>query len=181
LKFTEKKISGVSEYEGAVFGVRRDTVELSNGRRAFREVVEHSGGVVIIPLTHDGGVIMVRQYRYPVAKELIEAPAGKLEPGEGHLECARRELSEETGASARRLVYLGGIYPSPGFCEEVLHIYLAAELEMGDSHPDADELLEVLTVPLDRAVEMIMSGEIADAKTAVGVFKAREYLRSGGR
>jgi ADP-ribose pyrophosphatase len=169
--FTEKRISGKTQFSGRVFSVKLDTVELHTGKRVEREVVEHSGGVVILPMTANGKVIMVRQFRYPFSKTLLELPAGKIEPGEHHRAAARRELSEETGYAARRLLYMGEIYPSPGFCNEVLHMYAALGLRRGQARPDEDEYLRVVPVPIGKLTQMVASNVIRDAKTFVGVTK----------
>ncbi|MDR1217910.1 MAG: NUDIX hydrolase [Oscillospiraceae bacterium] len=172
MDYTERRVSGESVFTGGVFSARRDVAELHNGKLVTREVVEHSGGVVVVPVTDGRGVVMVRQYRYAVKEELLELPAGRLEPGEGHPEAARRELSEETGCEADGLRYLGAIYPSPGFCEETLHVYLATGLRSGETHPDEDEFLTVETVPLREIRNMIAKNQIKDAKTIAGIYMA---------
>ena len=143
MEFYEKTIESESVYEGIIVNVRRDIAGLQNGKQVAREVVEHPGGVGIVPVTKDNKVLMVRQYRYPMGEELLEIPAGKLDAGEDPLECAVRELSEETGCTAGRYVNLGASYPSPGFCKEILYIYLALDLQPGDMHLDENELLRV--------------------------------------
>jgi ADP-ribose pyrophosphatase len=176
MKFTEKQLTTKTVYEGRIVSVRTDTAELVNGSVVYREVVEHPGGVAIVPVNERGEVYMVRQYRYPVSEELLEIPAGKLEPGEDPYECAVRELCEETGCMAGSVVPLGPFYPSPGFSKEVLHIYLATQLVPGEMKLDEDELLDVETVPLDVLTERILSGEIKDAKTIIGILKAKNCL-----
>ena len=141
-----------------------------------REVVEHPGGVAIIPVEEDGTVWCVRQFRYPIGREMLELPAGKLERGEDPFECAVRELSEETGLTADKYVNLGSFCTSPGFCTEVLHIYLALGLHRGDMHLDPGEFLNVEKYKLDELVRMVMACEIDDAKTIIGVLKAHKYL-----
>lgn len=157
--------------------VTLDRAELCDGSIVKREVVHHPGGVTILPVHEDGSCCMVRQYRYPVGRMMLEAPAGKLEYGEDHRRCAVRELSEETGLTADELVYLGGMYTSPGFSTEMLHIYLALGLHAGESHPDAGEFLNVETYSMDELIRMIMEGELQDAKTVAAVLKAERYLR----
>ena len=179
--FFEKQIEAETVYEGIVVNVRRDVAELQNGATACREVVEHPGGVGIVPLTDDGKVLMVRQYRYPMEEELLEIPAGKLGVGEDPLECAARELSEETGCAAGRLVDLGAMYPSPGFCRETLYVYLALDLRYGEMHLDENELLSVEAVGIDELVGMIMRNELPDAKSIIGIMKTRKYLDALGR
>jgi ADP-ribose pyrophosphatase len=176
MEFFEKQVSSERVFSGRVINVRCDMVELVNGRHVSREVVEHPGGVAIVPLAENGDVLMVRQYRYCVSDALLEIPAGKLEAGEDPFECAVRELSEETGCRAGRIVPLGAMYTSPGFSRETLYIYLATQLEEGENHPDEDEFLSVVRVPFEEVVDKIMSGEIKDGKTIVGILKAKVFL-----
>lgn len=176
----EKKIDGKTLYEGVIVNVRLDRAELVNGDVVRREVVEHPGGVTVIPVEEDGTVWCVRQFRYPFQREMLEVPAGKLEIGEKPLPAAVRELSEETGLKAGRMIYLGACCTSPGFSTEVLHIYLALELKHGDAHPDEDEFLNVEKHSLETLTEMVMSGEIDDAKTIIAVLKARRFLEAEG-
>lgn len=178
MKFTEKTISSKVVYTGRIITVKEDTVELINGKEVYREVVDHPGGVTIIPVDSSGDVIAVRQFRYPFMQETLEVPAGKLEYGEDPYECAIRELSEETGACAGRLINLGCIYTSPGFSREILHIFLALDLSFGCAHPDENELLNVERVPFSKMLDMVMNDEIRDAKTVVAVLKAARYLRT---
>lgn len=176
----EKKIDGKTLYEGVIVNVRLDRAELVNGDVVRREVVEHPGGVTVIPVEEDGTVWCVRQFRYPFQREMLEVPAGKLEIGEKPLPAAVRELSEETGLEAGRMIYLGACCTSPGFSTEVLHIYLALELKHGDAHPDEGEFLNVEKHSLETLTEMVMSGEIDDAKTIIAVLKARRFLEAEG-
>ena len=176
----EKKIDGKTLYEGVIVNVRLDRAELVNGDVVRREVVEHPGGVTVIPVEEDGTVWCVRQFRYPFQREMLEVPAGKLEIGEKPLPAAVRELSEETGLEAGRMIYLGACCTSPGFSTEVLHIYLALELKHGDAHPDEDEFLNVEKHSLETLTEMVMSGEIDDAKTIIAVLKTRRFLEAEG-
>jgi len=178
--FYEKQVESSTLYEGLIVNVRRDIAELHNGARVPREVVEHPGGVGIVPLTPDNKVLMVRQYRYPMEETLVEIPAGKLETGEDPLVCAARELSEETGCTAGKIVDLGVIYPSPGFCKESLYIYLALELQQGEPHLDDNEFLSVEPYGFDELTDMIMKNELQDAKSIIGVLKAKLYLENGG-
>jgi len=178
MKFYEKQIETKTVYQGLIVDIRRDIAELQNGSRAPREVVVHPGGVGIVPVTSDNKVLMVRQYRYPMEEELLEIPAGKLDDGEDPMECAVRELSEETGCIAGRYVDLGVSYPSPGFCKEKLFIYLALDLEHGEMHLDENELLCVEPIAIDELIEMIMANKIPDSKTIIGILKAKMYLDS---
>lgn len=176
MEYIERPVGSVEKYKGIIVRVRLDDAELYTGKVVKREVVEHPGGVTILPVDEEGNCTMVRQFRYPFGRMMLEAPAGKLEYGEDHRECAVRELSEETGFTADELVYLGGCCTSPGFSTEVLHIYLALGLHAGESHPDQDEFLNVEKIPLSELSRMVMAGEIDDAKTIVAVLKAEKYL-----
>lgn len=179
MKYQEKKLSGKMVYEGKILKVRVDEVSLVNGRTAVREVMMHPGGVAVVPLLPDGGVICVRQFRYPMGQDVLEVPAGKLDRGEEPLAGAKRELEEETGYTAKEYVYLGEFYPSPGFCDEVLHIYLATGLEKGQAHPDEDEFLDVEKISLEELAGMIGRNELPDGKTVAAVLKAKMYLEGG--
>ena len=176
MEYLERPVGSVEKYKGIIVRVRLDDAELYTGKVVKREVVEHPGGVTILPVDEEGNCYMVRQFRYPFGRMMLEAPAGKLEYGEDHRECAVRELSEETGFTADELVYLGGCCTSPGFSTEVLHIYLALGLHAGECHPDQDEFLSVEKIPLSELSRMVMDGEIDDAKTIVAVLKAEKYL-----
>ena len=172
----EKTVESQVLYQGKIVTLRRDVALLENGKTALREVVEHPGGVCVLPLEADGTVYTVKQFRYPFSRVIEELPAGKLDGPEAHREGAIRELSEEVGLEAGELIYLGGILTSPGFCTEVLHIYLARDLRHGAQHLDEDEFLSVERTTLDDLTERVMSGEIEDAKTALAVLKVKEFL-----
>lgn len=176
MNFYEKQLDTKTVYEGIIVNIKRDIAELSNGCRVDREVVEHPGGVGIVPVTKDNKVLMVRQYRYPMEEELLEIPAGKLGEGEDPFECAVRELSEETGCTAGRYIDLGASYPSPGFCKEILYVYLALDLQSGEMHLDENELLSVETIAIDELIEKIMANELPDGKSIIGILKAKRYL-----
>lgn len=178
MTFFEKRISGEQKYKGIIVNVYLDKAELCDGKVANREVVEHPGGVTILPVDKDGECYMVRQFRYPVGHMMLEAPAGKLEYGEDHRRCAERELSEETGFTADELIYLGSQYTSPGFSTEKLHFYLALGLHPGQSHTDEGEFLNVEQHNIDELVELVMNGKIEDAKTGIIVLMAERYLKS---
>ena len=178
MNLTETPVSSETIFQGNIIRVTLDQARLPDGKLASREVVYHPGGVAVLPLDEDGRVTLVRQYRYPFGRVLLELPAGKLDHGaaEDHLLGAKRELSEETGLEAGELTYLGHIYASPGFCDEALHMYLARDLTRARQHLDEDEFLDVVTMPFDTLVEQVMSGEITDAKTVATVLKVKTLL-----
>lgn len=168
----EKTVSQDVRFRGHVINLRVDDILLPNDNPATREVVEHPGGVCVAALTDERELLFVRQFRYPYGEVLLELPAGKLDRGgEDPLEAGKRELREETGAVANRYRSLGKLYPSPGYCDEIIHLYLAEDLLFGESDPDEDEFLECERIPLDRAVEMVLQNEITDAKTQVAILK----------
>jgi len=165
----ERTLNSRLVYEGRLIRLRVDEVALPNGRRTVREVVEARGAVGIVALDDEGCVILVRQYRRPAERELWEIPAGTLEPGEDPAACARRELAEETGFTAEEVVLLAGLYMSPGFCNEWMHLFLARGLSEGPQAQADDESIRVARVPLAEALAMIRSGDICDAKTVAGL------------
>lgn len=175
MKLEEKTIGSEKIYDGKIIHVRRDTVQLPDGRRSMREVVDHSGGVCVAALTEDDQLLFVRQFRYPYGEVVVELPAGKIEPGEDPLECGKRELYEETGATAKHFESLGTLYPSPGYCSEIIHIIGAIGLEFGENHLDDGEFLESFRLPLKKAVSLVMSGDIVDAKTQIAILKLALY------
>ena len=176
MDYTEKKIKTINGYKGVIVNVELDRITLPDGKEAFREVVHHPGGVSVLAIDDDKNVICVRQYRYCFGEHLLEIPAGKLEYGEDPYDCAVRELSEETGITAGKVQSLGEIYPSPGFCKEVLHLYLATELSYGDAHLDPGEFLDVVKVPFDELLAKVMSGEIRDGKKVAAVLNTKLIL-----
>lgn len=176
MDYIERPVDSALKYKGIIVNVRLDDAELHTGKVVKREVVEHPGGVTILPVDAVGNCYMVRQFRYPFGRMMLEAPAGKLEYGEDPRDCAVRELSEETGFTADELVYMGAYCTSPGFSTEVLHIYLALGLHTGDSHLDPDEYLNVEKHSLRELSQMVMDGKIDDGKTIVAVLKAEKYL-----
>ena len=176
MDLTEKQISYEYKFQGRIVNMRVDDALLPNGTVAKREVVEHNGGVCVAPLDDDYNLYFVKQFRYPYMEVVTELPAGKLEKGEDPFEAGKRELKEETGAVANKYISLGRLYPTPGYCGEIIHMYLATELEFGEQNPDEDEFLEVYKISLEKAVEMVMNGEIKDSKTQIMILKADKYL-----
>ena len=161
---------------GRILDMRLDHVKVYNGSTAARELVRHLGAVCIVPVTDDGQIVLERQYRYPIDRVLTELPAGKLDyPGEDPLEAAKRELREETGFRAKEWVFLGDFYPAAAYSDEHIRMYLARGLIKGDLDPD--ENINVFTLPLDKAADAVMHGEIPDAKTQLAVLKTAEYLK----
>lgn len=171
MNLIEKPVSQDYKYKGKIVNLRVDEALLPNGRTALREVVEHPGGVCVAALTDKEELLFVRQFRYPYQEVVRELPAGKLERGEDPLAAGLRELQEETGATAARVSSLGRLYPSPGYCGEVIHLFFAEGLTFGATHPDEDEFLEPERVPLTEAVRAVLAGELPDAKTQVAVLK----------
>ena len=167
----EEPLEQTYKFKGRIINLRVDQARLPNGRTASREVVEHPGGVCIAALTEQNELLFVRQFRYPYGEVLLELPAGKLDVGEDPLEAGKRELKEETGAAARDYTDLGKLYPSPGYCGEVIHMYMATGLSYGEMNPDEDEFLEVEKIPLKKAAQMVLDNEIRDAKTQAAVLK----------
>ncbi len=177
--FEEKTVSTKTVFNGKIVDVQIDMVALPNGELAQRDIVRHPGGVGIVAITDDNKIIMVKQFRKPIDKAIYEIPAGKLDENEDTEVCGKRELKEETGATAQSFEYLGFMYPSPGFTDEVTHMYLATGLTFGEDNPDEDEFLDVEYFTIDQVLNMIMNNEINDAKTVIGVFKAMERLKGG--
>lgn len=171
MNLIEKPLSQDYKYKGKIVNMRVDEALLPNGQTALREVIEHPGGVCVAALTDERELLFVRQFRYPYQEVVCELPAGKLERGEDPLLAGQRELREETGATAERYTSLGTLYPTPGYCEEIIHLYLAQGLTFGEQDPDDDEFLEAERIPLDEAVRLVMEGALPDAKTQVLVLK----------
>ncbi len=175
---TETCVSSEEIFNGVVVHLYRDKVKLANGEESVREVLRDCRAVCVIPIDNDGNVTVVKQYRYAHAKVLTEIPAGKLDAGEDFLTAAKRELFEETGITAGKYTFLGEIYTTPAFVDEVIYMYLATDLsESGEQHLDRDEFLNVEKIPLDTLVDMVMNGEIKDAKTQAAVLKTAILLK----
>lgn len=180
MKLTEKKRSETQHFQGRIIRVHEDEVLLENGKTATREVVEHPGGVAVVAVTAQDEVLLVRQYRYPYGEALLEIPAGKLEPGEDPFEAAVREQREETGTTGTQYHFLGKLYPSPGYCSEVIRIWACRVDTQGALSLDDDEFLELVKIPIEQAVSMVINDELPDAKTQTGILKA-DLLRKQGK
>ncbi len=175
----ETKVSSEDIFDGHLLHVRRDTVRLPNGRTAIREWITHPGASAVIPLLPDGRIILVRQYRYPMQQITLEIPAGKLDvEGEEPLACAKRELKEETGYTARQYEKLTMIATTVGFSNECIHIYAAKDLTPGEQCPDEDEFINLVKVPMEAACEMIQDGRIMDAKSITAILMLRQQLNN---
>lgn len=163
-------------YQGVVFEVDRDWLREENGMEIVRDVVRHAGGAGGLPVFDDGRVALIRQYRHPARRDLLEIPAGKLEKGEAPELCAAREIEEEIGFRPGRMEKLAEFYSTPGFCEEKLHVYLATELTATAQNTDHDEVVEIVYLPLAEAVAMAERGEIEDSKTLIALLVAQKLL-----
>lgn len=178
LSETTKQVHEV--FTGRIIHVHVDDVELENGKMAKREVVSHPGGVSVAVLTEKNELIFVRQFRYPYGEVLLELPAGKLEPGEDPFEAMKREQREETGTTGKNYVFLGNIYPTPGYCGEIIRLWACRlESSLGNLDLDEDEFLDIQRIPLDKAVEMVCNNEIPDSKTQIGILKTARLVTNG--
>jgi ADP-ribose pyrophosphatase len=176
----EKSVSSTPIFDGKVLHVRLDEITLPNGVRSTREYCHHNGAVCVLPLTDEGEVICVRQYRYPFHEDLLEIPAGKLDsPEEDPNDAVRRELREETGAVAKKMIYLGKYYPSPAILDECIYMYLATGLEFGETEFDDDEFIESVRVPLSKLVDLTLEGKIRDGKTQICALRAQMMIDKG--
>jgi len=171
-KLTEERISGEVVYTGKFFQVHRDLVRLPDGTQAVRDYLKHPGAVAIVAITAQGEVLLERQHRYPVGRDFVEIPAGKLDPGESHIETAKRELLEETGYTAAQWTRLGLIHNAIGYSDESIELWLATGLATGAAQLDPGEFLEVFALPFEETLAMATDGRISDVKTIVGLFWA---------
>jgi ADP-ribose pyrophosphatase len=178
-KFEEKTLSSQTIYEGKIISLRLEEVELPDGNRAKRELVQHPGAVALIPISNEGKIILVKQYRKSLNRTLIEIPAGRIEVGEDPKITALRELEEETGYGAREVTYIQSFATSPGFADEIIHLYLAENLYEIENPAagDEDEFIELLEATIDEAEQMVAAGDIYDAKTAFAVIYAKHQLK----
>ena len=172
----EHPLNSTKVYSGKLLHVHRDEVRLPDGKTSVREYIRHPGAVVILPLTQTGELILERQHRYPLGRDFIEVPAGKIDPGEQTLACAQRELLEETGYKAQDWRYVTTVYPCIGFADERLVYYLAQDLAFEGHQRDEDEFLEIFSLPIDQALTMVQSGEICESKTIIGLFWLEKIL-----
>lgn len=171
MKLYEKTLETKEIFNGHIIRVTVDKVELENGSISNREVVKHPGGVCVAALTENDELLFVKQFRYPYKEILLELPAGKLEKGQNPLENGKRELLEETGAVGREYITLGKLYPSPGYCGEIIHMYFCKVDHYEQQNLDEGEFLNIEKIPLSRAVEMVLNNEIPDSKTQTAILK----------
>lgn len=180
MNLEEKTIKRNDIFDGKIISVHVDDVILPDGSVSFREIVDHQsgGGVCVAALTDNEELVMVRQFRYPYGKELLEVPAGKLEKGEQPAETGARELFEETGCKAQKLIFLGEIYPTVAYCSETIYAYAATGLSFtGEQHLDSTEFLNAVRIPFEKAVQMVENGEIKDSKTQIAILKLARLLK----
>lgn len=175
MNLSEKLKSQKLIYKGKVFSVTEEIVYLPDGNEAEREVVKHNGGVCVIPVNGEY-VYLVKQYRRGVDSICLEFPAGKLESGESHYDAGLRELKEEIGAVATKYKYIGQVYPTPAYCSEIIHMYIADGLTIGEQNPDDDEFLSVEKMKITDLYKMAKDGLLCDAKTIIGTYKLMEYI-----
>ena len=166
-----------THYQGKLFSFVSEDVTLPNGTRAEMAVVRHPGSTAVVPLLDNDTVVMERQYRHALRDYLLEIPAGTMEPGEKPLDCARRELEEETGYQAKQMIELGPVHILPAYSDEITHVYIARELHLTRQRLDKDEILDVVHYPLDQTLAMISDGRITDALTVLSLQKAWFYIR----
>ena len=172
----EKTLSSETVFEGRVFTAKKLEVELPDGSRSNREIIEHRGGATIVPVDDERNIYMVKQFRIATGKVLLETPAGKLEAGEDPFECARRELTEETGLTAEKISHISSYYPTPGYCNEVINIYLAEGLSQHRPHRDEGEFLHIVKIPFEEALKMVVDGTIEDSKTMIAILLVKQLL-----
>lgn len=179
MKLFEKTTGREDKFKGKIIDVHVDSVELENGNASFREVVDHPGGVAVVAVTPENEVLLVRQFRYPYKEVLSEIPAGKLEKDEDPFEAVKREQREETGTLGENYIFLGNLYPSPGYCGEIIRIWACRVSGEGAMNLDDDEFVEVDRVPLESALQMVLNNELPDSKTQVGILKAAALVKEG--
>ena len=179
MNLTETTINSKLVFDGKIIKVFLDDVKLPNGNTAFREYIKHNGGVTICAITEERELLFVEQYRYSYKEVVLELPAGKLEKGTSPLENGKRELLEETGATGVQYMSLGKMYPSAGYCGEIIHMYFCKVDSFSQAQPDQDEFVNFVKIPIDKAVEMVLNNEIPDAKTQIAVLKTALLIDKG--
>ena len=179
MDLTEKTLESQRMFTGKIINLCLDKALLPDGTTANRELVQHPGGVSVAALTENNEIYMVRQFRYPYQEILLELPAGKLERGESPFEAVKREQREETGTTAEEYRYLGEVYPTPGYVDEIIRLWACRVKARGEMDLDDDEFLEVEKIPLQKAVEMVLQNEIRDAKTQIGILKTKFLVEKG--
>jgi ADP-ribose pyrophosphatase len=172
---TERFVSGEQVFDGTLLKVRRDRVRLPDGSEGTREYIRHPGAVAIVPLFEDGRLLLERQFRYPHGREFIEVPAGKVDPGEPHLETAKRELLEETGYAAKEWQRIGVIHTAIAYTDEAIEIFLAQKLEKRERKLDQGEFIDTVIIGFDEAIAMIRDGRITDAKTVTALLWVKQF------
>ncbi len=179
MELTEKTLNSKVIFEGKILKIMLDDVELPDGSKSFREIVGHPGGVCVAPIDDDNNLYFVKQYRYPYHEVVLELPAGKLEKGMSPLENGKRELKEEVGAEGYSYISLGQVYPSPGYTQEIIHLYACKIKNFGEQQLDNGEFLNVEKIHIDKAVEMVLNNQLPDSKTQIAVLKLSMLLKSG--
>lgn len=179
MKLKEEQLSADYKFRGKIINLRVDQARLPDGKQAIREVVEHPGGVTIAALTDEDELLFVRQFRYPFFAETLELPAGKLERGEDPFEAMKREQREETGTWAKEYIFLGEVYPTPGYCAEILRLWACRIGGQCEMDLDEDEFLEVEKIPLEEAYQMALNNQLPDAKTQIGVLRTYALVKAG--
>lgn len=179
MELFEKTLSTKEIYKGRIITVHEDEIELPDGSKSSREVVEHSGGVCVAAITDEDEMFFVRQFRYPYKRVLLELPAGKLEKGEDSLEAGKRELQEECGVTAEKIIPMGTVYPTVAYCSEIIYLYAAKNLKKSHQNLDEGEFLCVEKIKIDDAAKMVMKGEISDSKTVALVLKVARLKEEG--
>lgn len=177
MKFFEETVSQKEIFNGYIINVHVDDIKTEDGKPAKREVVDHNGGVCVAVITNENEIMLVKQFRYPYGEVLVEVPAGKLEKGEDPFDAMKREQLEETGTTGKNYISLGKLYPTPGYCSEVIHMWACRVDEYAEQKLDEGEFLEVIKMPLEKAVEMVLNNEIPDSKTQVCILKAAALIK----
>lgn len=181
MTFEEKTISREVVYEGRILTLVKEEVMTVSGKPATREMIEHNGGVGLVAVTDDNKIIMVKQFRKAIERDMLEIPAGKLEKGEDPLSAAARELEEETGYTAENIEFMTKYYPSVGYIRECLYLYLCTGLSKGEAHPDDDEAIDTYSYTMDQLLDLIGEGRLEDGKSMAALMAAKIRLEKAGR